>query len=428
MIAEQSCGIWSLIDMFFLVLIGFLLPWQTRFLIRTPMAQNVVWDFGVVSIFLSQALLALYLCFEFWQNRKAVVSFVREIKNSLRKKIAISLIVLFLAEQLFFSLDRLLTLQWIIGALLLVGLGIILHHKKDARIPFAAAFIISVVLQALLAAMQLFVSSTFASTILGMSAHKAAESGTAVIEYASQRFMRAYGGQSHPNIFGGITLIGLMLFNWLLKYKKTLGIRKNIIQFVILVSAALFFSFSRAAWLALFLWIATLIYDRKKLRESQITMMRWIVGTFAILLIIFAPLVITRTNGGSKLEQRSISERTAGVGQWGRVIKSHGLFGTGLGSYTAALSDSAGDRRVPVHTVPLLAFAEIGLLGAILLITSAMLFRVRVVWKTEYVILAPILLFDHYLFSLWAGQILFAAFLFQLFEVGNKDEADNNQK
>ena len=407
--------------MFLLVLIGFLLPWQTRFLIRTPMVQNVAWDFGVVSIFVSQALIALYLCFELWRNRKVVIGFAAEIKKSLRKKIGFSLIGLFFVEQFIFSLDRLLTLQWIVGVLLLIGLGAVLHYKKDARIPFVAAFIISIVLQALLASMQLFVSGTFASTILGMSEHKAAESGTAVIEYASQRFMRAYGGQSHPNIFGGLTLVGLVLFNWLLKYKKTLGIRKNIIQFTILISAALFFSFSRAAWLALFLWIATLIYDRKNLRESQITMTRWIVGTFAVLLVIFAPLVITRTNGGSKLEQRSISERASGVRQWGSVIKSHGLFGTGLGSYTAALSDSAGDRRVPVHAAPLLAFAEIGLLGAILLVTSAVLFRVRVVWKMEYVILAPILLFDHYLFSLWAGQILFAAFLFQLFEAGNSD-------
>lgn len=412
--------------MVILVLIGFLLPWQTRFLIRTPMAQNVPWDFGVVSIFVSQALLALYLCFELWRNRKAVVSFVHEIKNSLRKKIATSLIGLFVAQQLFFSLDRLLTLQWIIGALLLVGLGIILHHKKDARIPFVAAFIISIVLQALLAAMQLFVSGTFASTMLGMSAHKALESGTAVVEYAGNRYMRAYGGQSHPNIFGGIALVGLILFNWLLKYKKTLGIRKNIIQFVILISAALFFSFSRAAWLALFFWIATLIQSRKTLRESQITMVRWIVGTFAVLVVIFFPLVVTRTNGESKLEQRSISERTADVGQWGRVMKDHGFFGTGLGSYTASLTNVAGDRRVPVHVIPLLAFAEIGLLGVLLLFFSAIFFRLRLKWKTEYIYFAPLFLFDHYLFSLWAGQVLFAALLFQMFEVGNNDEADNN--
>jgi len=414
--------------MFILVLIGFLLPWQTRFLIRTPMAQNVSWDFGVVSIFVSQALLAAYLCFELWRNRKAVASFVYEIKNSLRKKIAASLVGLFVVEQLLFSLDRLLTVQWMFGALLLVGLGIILHHKKDARIPFVGAFLISIVLQALLATMQLFVSGTFASTMLGMSVHKVAESGTAVLEYAGQRYMRAYGGQSHPNIFGGITLVGLMLFNWLLKYKKTLGIRKNIIYFVVLISAALFFSFSRAAWLALFLWIATLIQSRKTLRESQITMMRWIVGVFAVLLVIFFPLVVTRTTGESKLEQRSISERTADVGQWGRVMTKHGLFGTGLGSYTAALTNVAGDRRVPVHVVPLLAFAEIGLSGALLLLFSAVLFRLRLKWKVEYVIFAPLVLFDHYIFSLWAGQILFAALLFQMFEVGNNDEADNNQK
>ena len=407
--------------MILLVLIGFLLPWQTRLLLRVPSVQNVAWDFGVISIFVSQAFLCLYLIFEIWRNRKKIFHFVAETKKSLRKKIAILLIGFFVIGQLIFSIDRLLTVQWILGVLMLVGLGIVLHNKKEVRIPFVAAFIISVVLQALLATMQLFVGGTFASSMLGMSAHKAVESGTAVVEYAGQRFMRAYGGQSHPNIFGGLTLVSLMLFNWLLTYKKTLGIRKNIIQFVILVSAALFFSFSRAAWLSLFLWIACLVYARKTLRESQITMVRWIVGTFALLSVIFFPLVVSRATGSSKLEQRSITERATDIGHWGQVIKNHSLFGTGLGAYTAALSHAAGDRRVPVHNAFLLFIAEIGFVGVMTLVLSAIVLRLRFVWKMEYVVFLPIILFDHYLLSLWSGQILLAGFLFQIFETGDNE-------
>ncbi len=414
--------------MVFIVLIGFLLPWQTRFLLRTPLAQNVPWDFGVLSIFVSQALLAAYLLFALWNHRVAALSFVCEIQSSFRKKIGALFLLFFVAEQFIFSLDRLLTLQWILGFFLLVGLGIVLHNKKEARIPFVSAFLISIVLQALLAAMQMFVSGTFASSILGVAVHKAAESGTSVIEYAGQRFMRAYGGQSHPNIFGGLTLVGLVFFNWLLKYKKTLGVRKNIIQFTILISAALFFSFSRAAWLALFVWVGILIVNRKQLRESQLVMVRWVVYSFAVLGIVFFPLVMTRTNVSSKIEQRSISERTSDIRKWGNTLKTHGFFGTGLGAYTVALSSEAGDRKVPVHAAPLLAVAEVGLFGVLLLATSAAFFRLRLVMKPEFLMLIPLLAFDHYLFSLWAGQVLLAALLFQMFEVGNNDEADNNEK
>jgi hypothetical protein len=137
---------------------------------------------------------------------------------------------------------------------------------------------------------------------------------------------------------------------------------------------------------------------------------------------------MTRTNVSSKIEQRSISERTSDIRKWGNTLKTHGFFGTGLGAYTVALSSEAGDRKVPVHAAPLLAVAEVGLFGVLLLATSTTFFRLRFAMKPEFLMLIPLLAFDHYLFSLWAGQVLLAALLFQMFEVGNNDEADNNEK
>lgn len=407
--------------MFLLTLIGFLLPWQTRLLLRTPEINGVAWDFGVLSLFLSQAVIVGLLAIEILKYRTEIKKYVAEKITTTQGKIIGSSFVFLVAGQLIFSANRLLTVQWMFGVALLFGLSLILHREKAQRIPFVAAFVISIVLQALLAALQIFVGATFASTLLGMSAHKAAESGSAVIQYAGQRFIRAYGGQPHPNIFGGITFAALVLFNWLLKYKKTLGVRKNIIQFSLLVAGALFFSFSRAAWIGFAIWIVMLMYERKAFRESQTMMIRWTVGIFAVLMVIFSPLVMTRVSVSNPLEQRSVSERASELATWKNVVKKSWFFGTGLGAYTARVDKT--QQPVPVHSVPLLLVAELGMFGVLLvgLIIFTSKFRINLRRVLPLIILVPIALFDHYLFSLWAGQVVLFMFIFQAFEAGNDE-------
>lgn len=408
------------------VLVGFLLPWQTRLLLRVPSVNGVVWDFGIISIFVAQCAIALWLVVAAWQQRAAVRAWLQY--WPFRKKIGAAAIGTFVAVQLIASADRLLTLQWLISVMLLVGLAVVLHKNPRDRIPFAAAFLISVVFQSLLAAMQVSASATFASSFLGVAAHKASVAGTAVIEYAGTRYLRAYGGQPHPNIFGGLTLVGLLLFAWILKYKKTLGVKKNIIQFTIVVTGAMFFSFSRAVWIGFALWIIALWYQRAQLRESQATQYKWMLGTFGVLLMIFFPMVLSRATPSTAVEQRSISERETDFARWKTVAKQNWIAGTGLGAYTAALGDAGGDRRVPVHSAPLLVLAEIGLIGGVLLVVILWVARLRVKPTVMLLIIAPLALVDHYLWSLWSGQVILFAFLFQMFEVSNNDEADNNQK
>lgn len=411
----------------FAILIGFLLPWQTRFLLRVPMVQGVAWDFGVVSVFVSQAVLALWLCLELWKSREEVLNFFNKPKNSTRYKIVTVCGLVFLAEQFFVSADRILTLQWLLGVALLVGLGVLLHYRPALRIPFVASFIISIVLQSLLAATQVFTGATFASTLIGVAAHKAVESGTAVVQYAGQRYIRAYGGEPHPNIFGGLALIGIVLFGWLLKYKRTLGVRKNIIQYALLATGALFFSFSRTAWIGFVIWAILLIRERKSVRESLLVLVRWSVIAFVALCVIFFPIVMTRTSTSTPLEARSIAERTTDVARWGVVERTHWFFGTGVGAYTATL-DLTGDRRVPVHSVPLLALAEFGFFGIFFVIVAMVALKIRIRFPLALLIIAPLALADHYLYSLWSGHVLLFAFLFQMFEVGDNDEANNNEE
>ncbi|OGH63366.1 MAG: hypothetical protein A2848_01690 [Candidatus Magasanikbacteria bacterium RIFCSPHIGHO2_01_FULL_50_8] len=220
------------------------------------------------------------------------------------------------------------------------------------------------------------------------------------------------------------------MFGWLLHNKHTLGVKKNIIYFSLIVTGALFFSFSRAAWLGFVIWLIVLWWQRLQLRESQVTQLKYAALTFGILTVLFFPMVSTRVapSATAQTEQRSVAERIAGFSQFKSVMRDHWFAGTGLGAYTTRLFGATGDTRTPVHAAPLLVFAELGLFGVALIVTIAWLSRMRISTRTVLLALIPIALFDHYLFSLWSGQVVLFLMLFQMFQIRDNDKADDNQQ
>lgn len=407
---------------FFALIVGLLLPWQTRFLLHVPTPNGVVWDFGILSIFISQIVIAIWIVTRFYPERRAVLSSLVRRVRTWQGGVVVGIITL----QLIFSQDRLLTVQWLVSVALLAGVGIILYRSHEERIPFINGVLASVILQSLLAAMQVFTGVTFGSALLGIAEHRVSVSGTSVLEYAGNRYLRAYGGQPHPNIFGGLLVVGMMAFSWMLAHKRTLGVKNNIRQYVIVACGALFFSFSRSAWIGFVAWVIYVVTQRHLLRESQRIMIRWATITFGVLLIIFSPLVLSRATPSSPIEQRSISERVSELTTWKSVMREHGVFGTGLGAYTATLSTPGS--RVPVHSVLLLALAELGIVGILGVVAIAINYARRFTIPAFLIAIIPLLVFDHYMWSLWSGQVIMFLALFQLFKIGNDDEADDNQK
>lgn len=390
-------------------LIAFLLPWQTRWLINTPTIGGVPWEFGVIGIFVAEAALLIWLAQEAWNERAALHTWVRV---SCTKKIyfAAATLIIFIILQFIFTESRALTAQFFIQIFLLASFGIIFFLRPNIHRAIAAGFLAAAVLHALLGFVQVASSASFANTWMGIPERHSSQPGVAVIVADGVRHLRAYGGQPHPNIFGAFMMVALVVFWWTL---KTAPEKQAVWQLSALLTGALVFSFSRTAWAALLIFLMYAWFRRRHISDRQKQMALVSLVTTALMFIIFFPLISGRVAAQGSLENKSIEERRAGITEWKTIAKNHWLAGMGVGAYTAAFTAESGYTKVPVHNIPLLIIAEFGLIGILL----AGFFFWCMVPKKFLIVMAPLIifipaaLFDHFLYSLWSGQVLLTFFI-----------------
>ena len=182
------------------------------------------------------------------------------------------------------------------------------------------------------------------------------------------RWVRAYGLASHPNILGGVLAFGLLV----IASAQGHGRWTRLIRMAIfgLGVAALFLTFSRAAWIAFAVGLAVAI-AMLAIRRDRPGLRRWVAAALtagvigAALAVPFAPYLAARAHvsGPVPTETRSIDERLANADLGLRVIAEHPLLGTGLGTMPQAmrLTDPTFDYAFqPTHVVIVDVAAETG--------------------------------------------------------------------
>lgn len=395
---------------FLAFVVGVLLPWQTRFIFRAPVIDLRPWDFGIVGVYFSQLAIAVWIVQEAWFHRVVFGDWVRSRFSCGRAQLGVSCIAAAVLMNIFLSADRLLTIIGFVGAALLVGLFAILRADTDAQKPFFIGILFAAAGQALLALTQIIANATFASSFLGVAAHRAADSGVAVIISNGARLIRAYGGMPHPNIFGGFMVVALAIYMFVIhKWKPTLT-RWQTIEFIALLTAALFFSYSRSAWIAAVVLLCVFWRIFKEANVWRVIKITAIV--FFIIFALNADHGLSRITAGNAVEMRSFSERYNSILIWKETVVHYLFFGTGFNAYTAATSYGPAENREPTHSVPLLAFAEFGVIGFALFGLAFFLlwpFSAKKISGRSVLFFSPFLpiaLLDHYLFSLWPGLVL----------------------
>lgn len=411
----------------------FILPWQTKLILRS--AET---NYTEISLYVSQLVLLIVLVsfFIYKFRRKNFSDHIPSVWYFLAG------LELFIFASFFVALDQLLAFYFYLIFLEALGLFYLLREEtifkefEESAINKSIViytFLFSIFFQACLGIYQFLTQSTFAFKYLGLASHNPQDLGVSVIEVASGRFLRAYGGFDHPNIFGGVLAISLILAVYLLAKKKVLDSNKDVFEsiflFIFYFSAifALFFTFSRSGWIAyaggLIILLISFIISKD----------RWMIGRLlaivffsAIFLFIIASpyrdLLEVRTDFSTRLERKSIDERGEYFLQAKNLIKNKPIFGSGIGNYTTEINSRDLEKKPdwvyqPVHNGFILMFAESGIFSLLFFIgflSCLILKDRREVYSWAILIsLIVLIMLDHWLLSLPFG-IIFLFFVLGL--------------
>jgi O-antigen ligase len=417
---------------FFFVFL-FLLPLQTVYLLREVFVGGEKWQYGSILVYASDFALLfsiIALVFSSWRE------WMLQITNYKLQITSLILLVLWAGLSILWAPDQALAGYFFVKLLLAAGVFFLARSLDDDDVKIALrVLMVGAVLQSLLGTWQFLSQSTFASTLLGMSAHEVWQAGTSVLKNDTGRWLRAYGTFSHPNMLGGFLadVFVLCVSYYVLRIEE---LKKNqrvaFLVGIVSIFLGLLLTFSRSAWLGAVLGIFTYIVFRIKYHVWG----KWdtrIFLTLAIAAVVFAGVlhetVFSRFDGTVIENEGSVSERVQSL-EDAKVAIGEGnmLLGTGVGNFTAQMMALQPERPVwtiqPAHNVFILVFAELGLIGLVLfsgfivflLVPILKSLSVRQAGKIVnqksaiLVTLLPILLLDHYLWTSHFG--LFFLFLF----------------
>ena len=408
-----------------LYLLVFLLPVQTRWIIKAGELHGGYWEYGTYSLYATDILLFIVLSLfiigqitrsfchlaeflaieaERLPRQQHLPPFNKQLHNSRIVWGFIGGLLLMSSISVFFAASNLLALYKFGWLILGLGLFWLVTSANYDRLKLIYALSAGALLSAGLAIWQFLTQSSFESKWLGLALHKASDLGSSVIEVVGpdgigERWLRAYGGLDHPNILGGVMAVGILLILNLclagapseksparlasLKLQRSERATPLLKGLVVVFSAALFFSFSRSAWLglaaALALMTAQAVAGRNLKAQKSLAEIILIMGfLFFILFSQYENLLAARVSGQGRLEGKSVAERIISYQDSWQLIKKNRLFGVGLGNYTLALNRvRPGEKSYffqPVHNVFILAWSEIGIIGFLFFI--ALLFAI----------------------------------------------------
>ena len=470
----------------------FLLPWQTKLILRAGVLGGGDWEFGTIALYgidiLLVVLLILFAIKYFLRPKSnkpeslsgphstgsgqaptaAEAASAQDDKRGRGFIILLSGLDFFVFISVFFAPDFILAAyRYLLFLLGLELFWLIVKVKYDNK-KLAAAFFSGLLIQSGLAIWQFLNQGTFANKWLGMALHNPSDLGTSVIETVGaggipERWLRAYGSLDHPNVLGGLLAVGLIILIYCfinLANKKQAdknvaetdpsrgaqddknnvenrptpsrearatppeeGTKFLIFNFSFLILfVALIFTFSRSAALALVVGIILffIFYIIKKdsavLKKLGLAVFLAAV-MFGVIFAGYSDLFITRAQISSRLEIKSVTERSDYLKDSYKIIKKDWLFGTGVGNYTKELARENPKRAwfdlEPVHNVFLLVFSEIGI-GGVLFFIALFVYLFIQSWRKNNILnlsiiaaLAIMMMFDHYLWSLPFGVLFF---------------------
>lgn len=256
--------------------------------------------------------------------------------------------------------------------------------------------------------------------------------GTANIVSGGTRFIRAYGTFPHPNILSAFMVTGVLVILYFLVNAKTAA-QKALLSLILLINTlGLTVSFSRAGYLALICGLAIffgyLIFHRhsnnNEPRQDIKGAMVIMAGCIILALVMFRPFLLTRATISDGASLQRIFYAKIGL----KMIASQPIFGLGIGESLLHMQQFSPVflrywEIQPIHNYFLLAAAELGILGMLILLwvflqhlwslikklklkTNPQLTTYNLLLTTILCVFLVLMQFDHYFYTLQQTQML----------------------
>ncbi len=418
---------------FCVILLLVFMPWQAILITRQVTIGGSLWQYATLGLYATEVLLGIAtVLWIIWIIQNGGLHHGTSIKKWSNDRLFI-LFFLFFVSWIFlsslWSLDPLIAIQTARRVLEAGVFCLIVFTAPISLRMIVGSVVAGSIFESIFGMWQFLSQSIVGSTWLGMSTQNAWVAGTSIIQSPTiGRWVRAYGTFSHPNVFGGFLVIALIASFIGLSIAKT---KYDVLFFVIasvLQTIALFFTFSRTAWIATAVFVLFILFSIIK-KQTTIFARGWIVAvvlSFLVFSFIFSALIFTRVSDVSVHEQASITERMTGYHDGWQLFLHHTFFGVGAGNVTQALHSVMPLVPIwfiqPIHDVPFLILIEVGLVG-VLFLCAVLFFYYRIIlnmrenqrfswWEIGiYSAFFVLLLPDHYLWSSYIGLFI-AGFFF----------------
>lgn len=383
-----------------------------------------------ISIYVADLIfIVFFICFVcryfFLNHRLPAVASIFDQHSDLY--IAVAIIIFFVAEASrnanfalgFYALIRLLQFFT-----LLLILPILVRHTS-VRHWLCVSLVLLGLFQSFLGFYQVLTGHSLGLRYLGEQTISTVMPGVAKVSLADDgRLLRAYGTMPHPNILGGFLVLALFAALYLAKAPSKRSIFP--ILAALLIFLGIFATFSRTAIVSaviLVICVAQLSWSwqfRRLFALSTTT-----IFTFLCLIMLFIPQIRVATWNRviPPTSDAFVSDRVLLIQNSLNVLKDSPFLGTGLGNYLPKLLE-----RFPngfglekwqydyPHNVFITLLLERGIIGTLIFCYfSLTLFKTGTLKSSQiatiFIILSPILFFDHYLWTNQIGRVIFVLFI-----------------
>lgn len=412
-----------------LFLVSLFFPIRYVFPTQSAFKTGAYSDFTSISLYLSDIFLFTTWFFCFLPRGGS------EFKLSI-KSIGLRIFIFWLILELFLHFRSFSSLNWWFLAKyleLIVAYGTICHLFKKTPIkrPFIKLFVFLGSLESLLAVWQFVYQKSF-----GLGLNKLGEQilspnihGVAKIVSGGTTFIRGYGTFPHPNLLSAFLVTSIFLSLYLLLNAQSFK-SKILYSLAIFINCiGLTITFSRAGFLALGVGLAIFFgflfwAADKGIKKRILSALGIIIFSLVVCFGVYRPYLAARATVADGAALERIFYARIGL----KIIKQYPAFGVGIGESVLHMQQYAPFKLwpwqiQPIHNYFLLAAAELGIPGALILLWIFLQHLWLIIKKiksqngfeltTYYLLLTTILAsflllmqFDHYFYTLQQTQML----------------------